>query len=60
MPITHTTRNFFALRFTSKIELLGDDDLRRSRLDHLIDRSIDLIRDRYFRSTFQFPQFLIA
>src|SRR5262245_2853160 len=51
MPITHTTRYFFALRFPAKIELFADDNLRRS---------IDLIRDRYFRATFQFPQFLMA
>src|SRR5215468_9329146 len=55
-PITHSTRDLFTRPFSSKVELFGHDHLRLSPLDQFVDRSIDLIRDRYFRPTLQFQR----
>src|SRR5262252_2451334 len=43
-----------------RVRLFRHDHLWLSPFDHLVDRSIDLIRDRYFRSTFQFPRLFMA
>src|SRR5262245_32960803 len=60
MPVAHPPRNFFTWPSSPKVELFGHDHLRLSPFDHLVDRSIDLIRDGYFRSTFQFLRLLTA
>src|SRR5215470_17609904 len=59
-PITHSTRYLFTRRFSSNVQLFGHYHLRLSPFDQFVDRSIDLIRDRYFRPTFRFPRLFMA
>jgi hypothetical protein len=54
------SRDLFTRPFSSKIELFYHYHLRLSPLDQFVDRSIDLIRDRYFRPTVQFLRLLTA
>jgi len=49
MPITHSPRDFFALRRTSDIQLLRHDRFGFSFFERLGYRSIDLVLDRYLR-----------
>ncbi len=60
LPIAHPPRNFFTWPSSPNVEFFGHYHLRLSPFDHLVDRSIDLIRDRYFRSTFHFLRLLMA
>src|SRR5262249_24477359 len=60
MPIAHSTRDLLARRFSSNVQLFGHYHLWLSPFDQLVDRSIDLIRDRYFRSTFRFLRLFMA
>src|SRR6266511_529378 len=59
-PITHSTRYLFTRPFSSNVQLFGPYHLRLSPFDQFVDRSIDLIRDGYFRSTFRFLRLFMA
>ena len=52
MPITHSPRDFFALRRTSDIQPLRHDRFGLSFFERLGYRSIDLVLDPYLRQAF--------